>query len=448
MTDAVHIPYRDSKLTRILQNSLGGNARTAIICTITPAAMHVDESISTLKFASRAKAIQNKAVVNERVDAKVMMKRMMHEIGQLRERNQLLEDGSELRGLKSKQVALEQALQEAEEQHQEAERKIQNLTRLIINASKVQVANNQPAIEAPALGGTAAEHESINRRRTWTPMEVEISVRRSNAAGGRRMVHVSPASMKRHLRRSMGDSLLPESARRMLTNGSAAGAASATPAAGAAPPGQSAWAGGHTADGISSAALGITETDIFKAKAQKLQQALAAREQGMAALNQRLEETLASLANSTSDMDALRQQLAQAQAQAAELSASRQSHNAEIEELRQQLEQAHTANSDAIGKAQHEYERELREARENIEFLNQELEVYRHSPTASPKASKNGGSVEELQAALALEKEKSELLEDTVSTLTSQQELYESEIQALKEVGVVGKWGRERKKRC
>ena len=60
-----HIPYRDSKLTRILQPSLGGNAKTAIICNVTPAAPHVDESHSTLRFASRAKCIVNNAVVNE-----------------------------------------------------------------------------------------------------------------------------------------------------------------------------------------------------------------------------------------------------------------------------------------------------------------------------------------------------------------------------------------------
>ena len=60
-----HIPYRDSKLTRILQPALGGNSKTSIICTITPASKFVEESISTLKFASRAKTIQNKPELNE-----------------------------------------------------------------------------------------------------------------------------------------------------------------------------------------------------------------------------------------------------------------------------------------------------------------------------------------------------------------------------------------------
>ncbi|KAH9636690.1 hypothetical protein HF086_003238 [Spodoptera exigua] len=54
--------YRDSKLTRILQNSLGGNAKTSIICAVTPAA--VEETLSTLQFANRAKAIKNNPEVN------------------------------------------------------------------------------------------------------------------------------------------------------------------------------------------------------------------------------------------------------------------------------------------------------------------------------------------------------------------------------------------------
>lgn len=60
-----HIPYRNSKLTRILQPALGGNSLTVIICTITPAEMHVEETLSSLGFASRAKKISNNVKVNE-----------------------------------------------------------------------------------------------------------------------------------------------------------------------------------------------------------------------------------------------------------------------------------------------------------------------------------------------------------------------------------------------
>lgn len=59
-----HIPYRDSKLTRILQHSLGGNARTAIICTLSPALSHAEQSRNTLFFATQAKEVTNDASVN------------------------------------------------------------------------------------------------------------------------------------------------------------------------------------------------------------------------------------------------------------------------------------------------------------------------------------------------------------------------------------------------
>lgn len=54
-----HIPYRDSKLTRLLQDSLGGNTKTLMIATISPADFNYEESLSTLRYSSRAKAIKN-----------------------------------------------------------------------------------------------------------------------------------------------------------------------------------------------------------------------------------------------------------------------------------------------------------------------------------------------------------------------------------------------------
>lgn len=60
-----HIPYRDSKLTRLLQDSLGGNTKTIMIAALSPADYNYDESLSTLRYASRAKFIQNKPKINE-----------------------------------------------------------------------------------------------------------------------------------------------------------------------------------------------------------------------------------------------------------------------------------------------------------------------------------------------------------------------------------------------
>lgn len=60
-----HIPYRDSKLTRLLQDSLGGNSKTIMIANVGPASSNYEESVTTLRYAHRAKAINNKPVKNE-----------------------------------------------------------------------------------------------------------------------------------------------------------------------------------------------------------------------------------------------------------------------------------------------------------------------------------------------------------------------------------------------
>ncbi|CAH0629062.1 unnamed protein product [Chrysodeixis includens] len=76
------VNYRDSKLTRILQNSLGGNAKTSIVCAVTPAA--IEETISTLQFANRAKAIKNKPEVNEVATDKSMIQSLTKEMSILK----------------------------------------------------------------------------------------------------------------------------------------------------------------------------------------------------------------------------------------------------------------------------------------------------------------------------------------------------------------------------
>ncbi|GAB2293800.1 Kinesin-like protein KIN-4A [Dionaea muscipula] len=62
--ESVHVPYRDSKLTRLLQDSLGGNSRTVMIACISPADINAEETLNTLKYANRARNIRNKPVVN------------------------------------------------------------------------------------------------------------------------------------------------------------------------------------------------------------------------------------------------------------------------------------------------------------------------------------------------------------------------------------------------
>lgn len=62
---ATHIPYRDSLLTRLLQDSLGGNTKTVMIANVGPSSYNYDETSTTLKYANRAKSIKNEVRINE-----------------------------------------------------------------------------------------------------------------------------------------------------------------------------------------------------------------------------------------------------------------------------------------------------------------------------------------------------------------------------------------------
>ncbi|GMF28148.1 unnamed protein product [Phytophthora lilii] len=79
-----HVPYRDSKLTRLLQDSLGGNTRTVVIATVSPSISAVDETISTLQFADRAKCVTVRVKVNELVDDAILLAQAQREISRLR----------------------------------------------------------------------------------------------------------------------------------------------------------------------------------------------------------------------------------------------------------------------------------------------------------------------------------------------------------------------------
>jgi hypothetical protein len=63
--NAGHIPYRDSKLTRLLQDSLGGNTKTVMIANVSPCQADCEETLSTLRYANRTKNIRNQPRINE-----------------------------------------------------------------------------------------------------------------------------------------------------------------------------------------------------------------------------------------------------------------------------------------------------------------------------------------------------------------------------------------------
>ncbi|VDM30911.1 unnamed protein product [Toxocara canis] len=71
---AGHIPYRESKLTRLLQDSLGGKTITTVIATLSPASSNLEESLNTLEYASSAKNIKNHPEINQKLSRRDLLK--------------------------------------------------------------------------------------------------------------------------------------------------------------------------------------------------------------------------------------------------------------------------------------------------------------------------------------------------------------------------------------
>ena len=79
-----HVPYRESKLTRLLQESLGGRTRTSIIATVSPASINLEETLSTLDYAHRAKNITNRPEINQKFSKRALLQEYTEEIEKLK----------------------------------------------------------------------------------------------------------------------------------------------------------------------------------------------------------------------------------------------------------------------------------------------------------------------------------------------------------------------------
>ncbi|KAG8654827.1 kinesin-like protein KIN-7N isoform X2 [Manihot esculenta] len=142
-----HIPYRDSKLTRILQPALGGNAKTSIICTVAPEEVHVDETKGTLQFASRAKRITNCAQVNEILTDAALLKRQKLEIEELRKKlegsraevleQEILKLRNDMLKYEADREKLEMQLEEERKSHKERDQRIREQQMRIDNLSSL-----------------------------------------------------------------------------------------------------------------------------------------------------------------------------------------------------------------------------------------------------------------------------------------------------------------------
>lgn len=122
------VPYRDSQLTRMLQNALGGNSKTLMICALSPASVNYEETLGTLRYADRAKSIKNKAKVNES-DTEKLIRELKEENDRLKkmvegggsptagvndeEYKKMLEENQ--RAMEEREKTWQQRLQEAQE---------------------------------------------------------------------------------------------------------------------------------------------------------------------------------------------------------------------------------------------------------------------------------------------------------------------------------------------
>ncbi|NWR27384.1 CENPE protein, partial [Tachuris rubrigastra] len=149
------INYRDSKLTRILQNSLGGNAKTVIICTITPVSF--DETLSTLQFANTAKGMKNTPKVNEVLDDDALLKRYRKEILDLKKQLEEVSSKTQIHAMEKDQLA--QLLEEKNSLQKVQEDKIRNLTEMLVTSASFASKENI---------------KSKRRRRvTWAPGKIK-----------------------------------------------------------------------------------------------------------------------------------------------------------------------------------------------------------------------------------------------------------------------------------
>ena len=113
-----HINFRDSKLTRILQPSLSGNARMAIICCATPSEMYLEETRSSLQFASRAKLVKTRATINEVLDERSMIKKLQKELAAARRAADGEIDLTQIRELESEAAKAENLAKTAQEKYE------------------------------------------------------------------------------------------------------------------------------------------------------------------------------------------------------------------------------------------------------------------------------------------------------------------------------------------
>ncbi|XP_016476129.1 kinesin-like protein KIN-7D, mitochondrial isoform X3 [Nicotiana tabacum] len=170
---ASHVPYRDSKLTRLLQSSLSGHGHVSLVCTVTPASSNMEETHNTLKFASRAKRVEIYASRNKIIDEKSLIKKYQKEISCLKQELDQLRRGmlvgvnhEELITLKQQleegQVKMQSRLEEEEDAKAALLSRIQKLTKLILVSSKNSIPGCLGDVAVHQRSQSASEDDKLD----------------------------------------------------------------------------------------------------------------------------------------------------------------------------------------------------------------------------------------------------------------------------------------------
>ncbi|KAG0694330.1 kinesin [Suillus ampliporus] len=188
-----HVPYRDSKLTRLLQDSLGGNAHTLMIACVSPTEWNVNETVNTLKYANRARNIKNRAVVNEKEDGwddiewlQGTITRLRKEVKQLKEGGPLVASGS----VDSPAVAAEGHSKKILAQMADLQNNYENLREKYVERTedltrlRREIGERHRTSSGGTVGGTAKYEEIVGPvieeyEKTISAMEAELGLNRA-----------------------------------------------------------------------------------------------------------------------------------------------------------------------------------------------------------------------------------------------------------------------------
>lgn len=148
-----HVPYRESKLTRLLQDSLGGRTKTCIIATVSPARINLEETMSTLDYAAGAKNIQNKPQINHMITKKALIREYVLEIERLK---------SDLRATRLKQgvYLTNEHFEELNIEHQNRRITIEeNERKLLLLENQIRNAKEKLEMTIKSFGELQKDHE-------------------------------------------------------------------------------------------------------------------------------------------------------------------------------------------------------------------------------------------------------------------------------------------------